>query len=144
MFNLTFDKAAYAANDQYAKELVSGVLVQRWGYEVRENPDPMGIDLLLSISGQYRASVEVECRNSAGWGSGQDFPYPSHQTSIRKHRFINEPNHWLVTINSHGTNAICSPLWDNEPEISRKNVGPRGEESFYNFNTGKALFLSLN
>jgi hypothetical protein len=140
-FHYTFSRSLYEANDLPAKLAVSGWLVRK-GYSVETNPDEMGIDLLVTQSGQFRANVECEIRHSRGWGSGTRFPYSDHQTSVRKHRLLASGN-YLMTLNESLTDAILTPMTGSYTIVSKYVSSERGGEQFYAFNLGASSFVRL-
>jgi hypothetical protein len=140
-FNILFDPNAFAEHDRRAKEAISGYLTTR-GYDVLENPDVKGIDLIVSRSGEFRACIEAEVRK--GWNQEKPFPWRTHQTSVRKWRHVGPSGNWLYTQNLPGSHAILTPLWDQPVQTVGKNVDPkRGYEKFFDLPTGKSVFLVL-
>jgi hypothetical protein len=140
-FNFLFDQSAFDRDDLRARCAASGWLVTR-GYQVESNPDARAIDLIVRKDGVWRANVEVEIRHSAGWRPHQQFPFPTHQTSLRK-RWLCQSGNYLWTMNAALTNAIVSPMTGAIGLAGKEPTQDRGYERFMEFPTGAAFFPRL-
>ncbi len=140
-FTYLFDPTSYAANDMPAKLAISGWLSSK-GFTVDQNPDEMGVDLIVTSGGAWRADVEVEIRHSRAWGRNQRFPFSDHQTSIRKHRLLHSGN-YLCTLNESLTNGILTPMTGSYRIVSKQVVDARGGEKFFAFDLTASRFVRL-
>lgn len=128
-----FDRALYDKCDSLAKDKAIKVL-RRHGLDVVENPDKVGVDLLVYKNDELLFNVETEIK--LVW-DGPKFPYENIQFPLRKHKFaiLEKPTLFLmfnkdlskyVAVNSD--DLIRSPI-----EIVRNKFVKYGEY-FYQVN----------
>jgi len=100
-----FDKKLHEEFDKQGKRVVKNFLVKLGeGYEVKENKDRYGVDLVIYKNGEKIAYAEVEVR--ASW-SGPDFPYEDLNIPYRKKKLlINDKKTEFYSINKELTHMF--------------------------------------
>ena len=80
-----FDSNLHAENDRKARS-AGRKLFPRFGVEVRDNPDILGVDLFLLREGKIRAYAEGEVKHK-GW-MGTEFPWDNLHIPHRKEKIL--------------------------------------------------------
>lgn len=101
----TFDQNSFNTYDGPAKIAASGWLVSR-GWEVQENPNIYGIDLLAARSDRAPQNLEVQVRKNWSWGK---WPYPDHEIHGRKEGLCESGNYGITFRSDYGA-AVISAL----------------------------------
>jgi len=98
------------------------------GYEIWENPNPYGQDLIAEGS---KGKFYVECEVKTVW-KGEDFPFDSVQLPERKKKFFDKPTLFFVWNNELSTALLfkSNDIKDLTPvEVRNKYVA--SGEMFY-------------
>jgi hypothetical protein len=137
-----FDKKLHEQNDERAPEIAKKYFSLH-GYELRDNPDKYGVDLLGYRDGEFVMYVEVEIKRV--W-TEEDFPYGSVQFPERKWKFCNldKPTAFFMINNKcnrallvTGKDLVASPL----KLVS--NVYMRKDENFFQVPLDKVTFVEI-
>jgi hypothetical protein len=81
---MSFSQKAFNENDERAKNKVKEMFKSR--FQIEDNTDRYGIDLIFKREGRIRYYVEVEVKNL--W-SGQTFPWDEINVPARKEKYFN-------------------------------------------------------
>lgn len=138
-----FSKKLHEQNDKKAREIAKEFF-SKYGYELRDNPDQYGVDLLAyDETGEHVMYVEVEIKRV--WKSGE-FPYGSVQFPERKWKFCNldKPTAFFMLSNDckrallvTGKDLVASPLKPVSNVYMKKN------ENFFQVPLNKVTFTEV-
>ena len=111
-----FDQELHDKNDPPARKAVALWLKDKWGFEVRDNIDKYGTDLMLYRDGAHVGYAEVEVRQSYK----KPCPYLTIHVPVRKEHMLKEPNTLFFALTSDmknaywikGTEVLSFPLWE--------------------------------
>jgi hypothetical protein len=122
-----FNEALHGKHDKPTRVRTMEYMQIR-GYEIWENPDPYGQDLIAEGS---KGKFYVECEVKTVW-KGEDFPFDSVQLPERKKKFFDKPTLFFVW-NNELSNALLfksNDIKDLTPvEVRNKYVA--SGEMFY-------------
>jgi hypothetical protein len=97
----TFVQQCFDDNDLRAREKAKELLSPR--FEVKDNPDQYGIDLLCYKNGELKYQVEVEVKNL--W-SGNEFHWSEINVPIRKEKFFKQGKVMYIMFNTDLTSCF--------------------------------------
>lgn len=138
-----FDRKLFEENDRKARGLAKKFLEDA-GYEVKDNPDKYGPDLIVTKDGEVRGFVECEIKRV--W-KGKEFPYDTVQFPERKKKYVidndvpvtflmlNEDCSRMLLVN--GDTLINSPLVEVPNRYIYKG------EYFYQVDLKDVVFFDL-
>jgi len=138
-----FDKELYKENDEIAKRIASLVATKKYGYEVKQNPDQYGVDLLLFKNGLISGYAEAEIKTV--WDTF-NFPYENIQFPERKIKFTNLglPTMFCMA-NSLKDRALV--VWGKDlrasPIVEVSNKYNAKGELFFQVPLEKAIFYTI-
>lgn len=112
-----FSKKLHEKFDNAGKQAVKKFLTSlKKGYEVKENEDKYGVDLVVYKDGEKVAYAEVEVRPA--W-KGAKFPYEDLNIPFRKKKLLcNELKTMFFSIN----NELTHMLWCNAKTILKSKT----------------------
>ena len=122
-----FNEALHGKHDKPARVRTMEYMQIR-GYEIWENPNPYGQDLIADAS---KGKFYVECEVKTVW-KGEDFPFDSVQLPERKKKFFDKPTLFFVWNNELSTALLfkSNDIKDLTPvEVSNKYIA--SGEMFY-------------
>jgi len=138
-----FSTDLYEKYDKMAKDLVRKEVPEE--FEVRDNPQKMGVDLFAYKDGKISFNIEPECK--VCWPAGEDFPWATINLPVRKSKYCHYPEPTLFVIfRADGEAYKCFWSWhvlaSEIKEVSNK-YNKSGELFFdvemkYTFNSIKA------
>jgi hypothetical protein len=137
-----FSKKLHKQNDKKAREIATEWFAKE-GYELRDNPDKYGVDLLGYKNDELVMYVEVEIKRV--WKE-EKFPYGSVQFPSRKFKFcqLDKPTAFMMINNKcnrallvTGQDLIKSPL----KEV--RNVYVDKGEDFFIVSLDKVTFIEV-
>ena len=98
-----FSKSDHDKYDEVARSNAKSFWA-RQGWQVEDNPDQYGVDLIAEKDGK-RFYLEVEVKR--GW-HGVDFKYDTIHLPVRKSKFLDRPTRFMVFNNSLTHAAVIS------------------------------------
>lgn len=111
--------------DKPAKTAITKWL-QKQGWECKENPDRLGIDLIATSPNGHTWQIEVEVKNK--WQTGT-FKYDTLHIAGRKEKFITK-NTIHITINELFTHFVLVPTHtlQNSTRITKNTIYTQNEK----------------
>lgn len=82
MITKKFDRELFDKNDEFGRNVIKNHFK---AFQVKDNPDVYGPDLMCYRDGLFRGYIEVEVRHN--WLTG-DFPYDTLNIPYRKEKFF--------------------------------------------------------
>lgn len=136
-----FDKELYDESDTAARS-VGKKYWRSFGYEVTDNPDRYGADLLVN-TGWEEFYSEVEIKRV--W-SGSSFPYDTLQIPQRKQKFteLDKPCVFMVFNKEQTHGFVCSSdQLKQSPVVEVPNKYVYKGEMFFQVPVSKLLFVEV-
>lgn len=137
-----FSSQLHKENDPIGKK-IGIVILNKMGYEVKENEDRFGVDLVLLKNNEVDGYAEVEIKHN--WADGREFPYDTVHILERKEKFakLDKPTLFIV-INALQNRALVIQGKDvlESKILVVKNIYVSKDELFYHVPTKKAIGIS--
>ena len=95
-----FDQVLHDMYDPPARAAVSAWIKMKWGYQVKDNPDKYGTDLILGRDNKRIGYAEVEVRQ---WNP--TCPFDTIHVPMRKKHMLEVPNTLFFALTQDMTHA---------------------------------------
>lgn len=142
MVNKKFDQALHDEFDELGREM-SKKFYKRFGFDLKDNPDQYGIDLIAYRDDKKVGYVEVEVRT---FWTGNKFPFPTLNIPERKRKLLKQdlPIR-LLSWSSHGDYGfMCkADVILNANVIERPNKFMAEKEYFFAVPVNKIRLIKL-
>ena len=143
VINKKFDKALHDEHDDIGRTIVKNYFKSRLNFEVIDNPDIYGVDLIIYRDAKKVGFAEVEVRTN--WNTN-NFPFSTLNVPLRKKKLLqNELPTYFFSINHIHTRMFCcdADVVLNCSIEENKNKFVKNNEYFYKVPIDKLKLIIL-